>query len=518
MRYHMRFKGVFAVLLAVAVLLTAAFAEGDPKVDLAAMFHSMSIEELKQAKEVLETELNAKIVENAVLSFDTPELTLGKGKNQKLTLIADGREITAKTKVVIESDKPEIARVQNNIVAGVEAGEVTLTATATFEDGGVLTATCKVNVVVPVANIQATAQKVDLLVGAEADLKDFVNVMPADATNQELIFECADDTVLQLASDGKATGMKAGTVKVTVKTADTSTVQKQLMLNVAVGQPVQSLTLAETSFNVGKQQTHKLEATVGPEDATNQKLKWTVEDPKVASVSATGIVTGVKTGQTKIFCETTDGTNLRAEAKVEVITGVSAIQIKTQKIGINEGQTAKIDFTVMPADATNPQLSWKSSNSSIARVDSNGRVTGVSKGNCTITATAKDGSGRTNSVTVYVEPANPVYAEYIEWQTTLGLKTGEVRFKFKNECEFLRIKSLRCEIVCRSSWGYSDSSTRECDVVINPGKSTKSKYKRLTGFTSARSVELTVTSVVYSDGTRYKIPEEARYTSNFSVN
>lgn len=77
----------------------------------------------------------------------------------------------------------------------------------------------------------------------------------------------------------------------------------------------------------------------------------------------------------------------------------SAASKKVKKIKLNKTsvtmyttQTYKLKATVSPSNASNKKVTWKSSDSKIAKVDSKGNVTALKKGKVTITCTAKDGS------------------------------------------------------------------------------------------------------------------------------
>ena len=86
-----------------------------------------------------------------------------------------------------------------------------------------------------------------------------------------------------------------------------------------------------------------------------------------------------------------------------------SISIDKSSIDMTEGDSQSLTATTTPAGA---QVTWSSSDSSIATVDSNGNVTAKSEGTCTITATINDGSGISASCTVDVtkkdtEPSDP---------------------------------------------------------------------------------------------------------------
>lgn len=156
-------------------------------------------------------------------------------------------------------------------------------------------------------------------------------------------------------------------------------------------------------------QSSTLIATVSPEDAVNKNVIWTSSNPVVATVE-NGVVTPVSAGTATITVTTEDGgftassviTVIAAVPDVVQVTGVTLdAATKTLTAG---GQNVTLKATVSPADATNNNVVWTSSNPAVAAVE-NGVVTPVSAGTATITVTTVDG-GFTVSSLITVNAAN----------------------------------------------------------------------------------------------------------------
>lgn len=152
------------------------------------------------------------------------------------------------------------------------------------------------------------------------------------------------------------------------------------------------------TINVGRTVTVK--ATVTPANADNKTLAWTSSNTKIATVS-NGVVKGVKAGRVIITAKTTDGSNISATCTVTVKQPVTSISL-SKKATMYTGKKLTLKAKVNPANASNKALTWKSSNTKIAKVASNGVVTGVKAGTVKITATAKDGSRKSATCTVTV--------------------------------------------------------------------------------------------------------------------
>lgn len=89
------------------------------------------------------------------------------------------------------------------------------------------------------------------------------------------------------------------------------------------------------------------------------------------------------------------------EPKEPATVSVAGVALNKSSVNLNEGGSESLTATVSPSNATNKSVSWKSSDTGVATVDANGKVTAVKAGSATITVTTSDGSKTaTCSVTV----------------------------------------------------------------------------------------------------------------------
>lgn len=171
--------------------------------------------------------------------------------------------------------------------------------------------------------------------------------------------------------------------------------------------PVESVALNKTTTSISVGAFETLTATVSPSNATNKAVTWSSNNTAVATVDSNGKVTGVSVGTANITVTTTDG-GFTAQCAVTVTAApsdpvlVTGITLNKSSETIKVGNTLTITATVSPSNATNQNLNWTSSNTSIATV-SNGVVTGVAAGSATITASSTDGSNKSATCQVTVE-------------------------------------------------------------------------------------------------------------------
>lgn len=136
----------------------------------------------------------------------------------------------------------------------------------------------------------------------------------------------------------------------------------------------------------------RLDASVLPENASDQKLTWVCSSPDVVAVDSEGVLYPLQVGQTKVYAVSEDG-GFQAECLVTVVTNVPALEgvalSETELHGV-VGEEALLEAFVLPEGAPEDGFRWSCSDTTVAFVN-NGRVMFMAPGECTITV--KDYNG-----------------------------------------------------------------------------------------------------------------------------
>lgn len=169
------------------------------------------------------------------------------------------------------------------------------------------------------------------------------------------------------------------------------------MVSMPVSASAAKLNKKSLSLNVGKSYILKISGTKG-------KITWTSSKKRVATVSSKGVVKAKKKGTATI---TAKYGKRKLTCKVTVKQPVTSVKLNKNSASIAVGKSVTLKATVAPTAANNKAVTWKSSNTSVAIVSSNGVVTGRKSGTATITATAKDGSKKKASCKVTVKGVTP---------------------------------------------------------------------------------------------------------------
>lgn len=258
----------------------------------------------------------------------------------------------------------------------------------------------------PVSAITLNATTTTLTVGETFQLT--ATVAPADASDPSLTWTSSNVAVATVSATGLVTAVSAGSATITAKANDGSGVSASC--TITVQEPVvlvTSVTLSETSATLIVGDTFQLEATVSPEDATDTSLTWTSSKPSVATVDANGLVTAVAEGKVTITAKANDGSGKKATCTITVekaVVLVGEIVLDQTVAELEVGKTLQLTASVLPADADDATVTWRSSDETLATVSASGLVEALAVGEVVITATANDESGVSASCTITIKP------------------------------------------------------------------------------------------------------------------
>ena len=326
----------------------------------------------------------------SAINFDVSEANIAKGGKIKVIATVEPNEADSK-KVIWSTEDASIAKVAaDGTITGVAVGTTTITGEAA--EGSGISNSLVVKVYQPIQSLKVASQTT-VFVGKTIDPLA-ITVIPADADYQDVTWSSADETIATVDADGSITGVSEGTVKITATSTEPvgmSAKSKAVTCMVKVTKAVEGISLDAENIKIGKSMKSKITATVAPVDATNKKIKWSVDDSSVAAVSASGEITGKSVGTTKVYCEAQDGSGTKATVSVTVYQPVQSLKLDKKTVTVSAGKTSDaLAITITPADAEYQTVTWMSSDESIAKVNEKGEITGIAGGTATITASSDE--------------------------------------------------------------------------------------------------------------------------------
>jgi len=257
-----------------------------------------------------------------------------------------------------------------------------------------LTDSCKVvvgNYSVDLKGVRITTEYAVLPIGIK---KQLVAVFePSNATNKTVTWSSSNTSVATVDASGIVSTISPGTATITVTSSDGGYKAASVIevINPTNTIEITGVEFSQSTYSVAIGGTISLNPIVYPTNATYKAVSFESSDPSVATVDENGIVKGIKKGTAKITV-TTKRNNKKAVVTVNVNSvSVSGIELNATNINITKGNTYSLQANILPSLATNKKVTWSSSNTSIATVDSNGIVKGINSGTTTIVVTTEDG-------------------------------------------------------------------------------------------------------------------------------
>lgn len=204
--------------------------------------------------------------------------------------------------------------------------------------------------------------------------------------------------VVEVTQQGVVTPKNPGTTQVVVADKDRAHIKAICNVTVKAAEvKVEEVRLVPDSKIIDMEESFTLTAVITPENAENKTLTYTSSDDEVATVTAEGVVTGVKPGKAVITATSVNGVKGQCEVTVAEETWV---YLSNTEITIVVGEEAVLTATVTPENAPDKTVTWTSSDPEVASVDG-GKVKGVAEGTAIITASA---NGKSAECKVTVEP------------------------------------------------------------------------------------------------------------------
>ena len=324
--------------------------------------------------------VSKKIIPVTSVTLNKTSLALTEQETFQLSATVSPDNATDKT-VTWSSSNTAIATVSDNgLVTAAAEGTTTITAKA-----GDKTATCTVTVskkVIPVTSV--SLNKTSLALTEQETFQLSATVSPDNATDKTVTWSTANAAIATVSENGLVTAVAEGSATITAKAGDKTatcavTVSKKVI-------PVTSVTLNKTSLTLTEQETFQLSATVSPDNATDKTVTWSSSNTAIATVSQDGLVSAIAVGSTTI---TATAGEKKATCTVTVsrkVVPATSITLDYVNIEMAKGKMVTLHATVLPEDATDKAVTWKSSNTTVATVSNNGNVTAIKAGSATITA------------------------------------------------------------------------------------------------------------------------------------
>lgn len=332
----------------------------------------------------------------------------------KLTPVFTPADTTNQTVTYQSLDENVVTVTDQGVVKGVGAGDALIQCQSV---SGGFVATCAVHVDNAIKFSLSPATR-EIAVGKSFTLKKVTVPSSADKT---ATWKSSNTKIATVSSTGKVTGKKIGSCTITCTLTEYN---QSARCKVKVAKLNSKVSLNKKSIRIGLGQTYRLKKTVWTNNSKNPGVTWRSSNKRIATVGSAGKVKAKRIGVTKITVTTKDKVKAKATCRVTVIRRVTSVSLNTSYAVCYVGHTKKLKATVKPKKASIKKLKWSSSNKKIAKVNASGKITGISEGDVTITASATDGSGKKAKCFVKVLAEVPA-SSIVVAQTEMTMKRGD---------------------------------------------------------------------------------------------
>ena len=358
---------------------------------------------------------------------DLPVMLLRVGKSQTISATCKPSDATNRKWQLTSSDD-SIVRASGTSLTGRSAGECLVTVQSA-QNPEVYQA-FRALVVQPVNKVRVTSDIKSVFVGDTIQMD--VEVGPSNATIKGVTWSSDRPDNASVDQYGVVTAVSKGNAVITAKAADGSGYYGTF--TVTVKQQPEEMTLSKTDITLKTGNYITLKATVLPDTTNDKTVVWSSSDDSVAKVSTSGRVTAVSPGLAIITCESKTHPEVYAQAVVSVYQPVTSVTFTDKNPYVAVGESIQLNWTVKPDYATDTSVTFSTNKESVLRVEQDGTVTGLKRGEAYVYATANDGSGKKATIKITVTQAvEGVGIKYDERSVGVGEKVSNTAIFYPSD-------------------------------------------------------------------------------------
>lgn len=322
--------------------------------------------------------------------------------------------------VTWSSSNPSIATVDSNgLVTAKSQGTVDVIAKTNNGKTAISKITVKEKTETKVIEVtEVIISRLEAALNIGDTLKLNYKVEPSNATNQMVTWSSSNPNIVTVDSNGLVTAKDSGIAKITAKSSNGKIAVCNIEVKVV---EATSITLNQVIANLTVGDTIRLNYTILPSNTKNKTVYWTSSNTSVVAVDSNGTVTARGVGNAKITVKTSNGKTAVCDVTVTPLDPTS-ISLSQNSLSLNIGDTSKLSYTITPSNAKNQSVTWSSSNTNVATVDSTGLVTAKSAG--TVKITVKTSNGKTATTDITVVNSTTVSKEEKMYFIKTGIDTG----------------------------------------------------------------------------------------------
>jgi uncharacterized protein YjdB len=288
------------------------------------------------------------------------------------------------------------------VISGIPTAADTYTVSVSVTDAtgsSDTTTALTITAIVPVSAIAITTPVSQLAVPLTRQLA--IAFTPSNATIKRIVWTSSNPAVATVSETGTVTALTAGSATITATSESESKTATYL---VSAYVPVTGVAFSGVATKIAKGATNQIAAVILPSNATTKTVFWSSSDSSVATISSTGLITAIETGTAIITVRTFDETKT---ATITVSVLPNTLTVAGGNRTITRGGTNTVTILGGESQTTQSDLTFYSSDTSVATVNNAGTISAIAAGIALITAT---NSGETASASLLVTVEEPAPA------------------------------------------------------------------------------------------------------------
>ncbi|MDE5670405.1 MAG: Ig-like domain-containing protein, partial [Eubacterium sp.] len=340
----------------------------------------------------------------------------------------------------------------------------------------------------------------DITLGLKETSQLTVITQDSVALTSDIKYSSSNKNIVSVSSKGVVTAKKTGTATITAVYKG----GKKATSKITVKKAPTSVSLNYTSATIGiGEKSLDIDSTL--HDGYSRLRSWSSSNTKVASVNGSGVVTGVSAGTATITCTTFNGK--KATCKVTVKKAPTSIAIKNSNTKVQNGTSQYKLKVQLSSGSASRLITYKSSNTAVAKVSANGIVTGVKKGTAEITAVAYNGLAATVKISV-VNENNCLYLNQVATQVSYDY-SNVTKYVFGKSYQGRNLEAYiitptngsykKTYVMNFAIHGFEDSYSRDGKVLVEEGNKLVKYYAENPG--SLGKFRLVIIPCLNPDGT-----------------
>lgn len=351
-----------------------------------------------------------------------------------------------------------------------------------------------------IEEIKPAAELVKVKIGQTVAL-DYA-ILPANSSDNTVVFTSSDEKVIKVDAEGNVTAVAAGEAKVTItandlfaNNADVDTYvapSAEVVFAVSNELAVTTLAFAQSEIDLHIAEVADAAVTAAPAAASNKAVEYAVlkdgkattelvvVDGKVkVNPEATNYLNVIAGKTYTVVATSVENPTVKAEMTVNVYANyVESVALDKAEAVLDLGKDVTLVATVNPEDADDKTVKWSSSNTAVATVDENGKVTAVAVGNAVITCESMDNFNINKEAPIKAECKVFVKTEDMEFAVTAISFPSDVEISILDEAgvalnpEFnpANAPTSACTWTVKDAAGYTTNqlTVKDGKVFVNP--------------------------------------------------